>query len=106
MATVVQELYYSIIVLHYIIYNYKLSVTARDSNNTLIKMSWDIQSTPPLPNTAALGTGKKTAVLENGGKGCLMITKKKNIRPPLKSAAVLGGGGNRGDDCTFNVVKL
>ena len=53
------------------------------------------------PNTAALGTGDKTSVLENGGKG--FITKKKHIQDlkisgsiggkAVNGEAVLGGGG-------------
>ena len=41
------------------------------------------------PNTAALGTGEKTAVLENGGKGS-HITKKKHIGE-LKISSDIGG---------------
>ena len=43
------------------------------------------------PNTAALGTGEKPAVLENGGKGSHIFNQEKT----WKSAAVLGGTGQR-----------
>ena len=46
-----------------------------------------IHSNPP--NTSALGTGEKTAVLANGGKRSHYITNKKYIRDLGK--AVNGG---------------
>ena len=45
------------------------------------------------PNTAVLGTGQKPAVLDNGGKGSLIMTKKKHI-PDSKISCDIGGKGS------------
>ena len=58
-------------------------------------------STVEPANTVDLGTGEKTAVLENGGKGSHIsiynqayITKKKHIWD-LKISGFIGGGGGQ-----------
>ena len=65
------------------------------------------------PNTAALGTGDKTAVLENGNKGFLIYNQEKHIRDlkissgiggeAVNGEAVLGGGG--GGDCISGYIS-
>ena len=56
----------------------------------------EVTTSRPPPNTATLRSGKRTAILENGGRGNHIYITKKNISGTSHiSAVVLGGGGQR-----------
>ena len=57
-------------------------------------------------NIAALGTGKKTAVLEKGGKGSCIQPRKKHIRDLKNQRRYPGGGGIGADDCILSILEL
>ena len=65
------------------------------STTTLIKGQIKLQSTPPPPNTAVLGTGKKAAVLEMAVKGVKYNQEKRigdlEISSGIGGEAVKGG---------------
>ena len=57
------------------------------------------------PNTAALGTGEKTAVLENGGKGCHIYNReKKRSIQDLKISGGIGRGRLYWDCIVYMIV--
>ena len=64
------------------------------STTTLIKGQIKLQSTPPPPNTAILGTGKKAAVLEMAVKG-VKYNQEKRIRD-LEISSGFGGEAVKG----------